>query len=56
MAKIHITLVGGQPAPVYNGIVATNPDKVVYIYSQGSSRAVETLRKEIDLPEDEQKP
>lgn len=56
MAKIHITLVGGQPAPVYNGIVATNPDKVVYIYSQGSLRVVETLRREIDLPEDEQEP
>lgn len=56
MAKIHITLVGGQPAPVYNGIVATNPDKVIYIYSQGSLRVVETLRKEIDLPEDKQKP
>ena len=56
MAKIHITLVGGQPAPVYNGIVATNPDKVVYIYSQGSSRVVETLRREIYLPEDEQEP
>ncbi len=32
MAKIHITLVGGQPAPVYNGIVATNPDDLVYVY------------------------
>lgn len=56
MAKIHITLVGGQPAPVYNGIVATNPDRVVYIYSQESLQVVETLRKEVDLPEDEQEP
>lgn len=25
MAKIHITGVGGQPDPVYHGIVATKP-------------------------------
>lgn len=54
--KIHITLVGGQPAPVYNGIVATNPDRVVYIYSRDSLRVVETLRREIGLLEDEQEP
>ena len=36
MAKIHITLVGGQPAPVYHGIVAIQPDKIVFIYSQES--------------------
>ena len=36
MSKVHITLVGAQPAPVYNGIVATSPDKVIYIYSESS--------------------
>ncbi|MDO9154287.1 MAG: DUF1887 family CARF protein [Paludibacter sp.] len=33
MAKIHITLVGGQAAPVYLGIVDANPDKVILVYS-----------------------
>lgn len=54
MAKIHITLVGGQPAPVYHGIVATKPDKVVFIYSDESRDVVDVLRKEIDIPVDEQ--
>lgn len=56
MSKIHITLVGGQPAPVYHGIVATNPDKVVFVYSEESWEVVEVLKKEIDIPVDEQKP
>lgn len=56
MAKIHITLVGGQPAPVYHGIVATKPDKVVFIYSDESRGVVDVLRKEIDIPVDEQEP
>lgn len=33
MAKIHITLVGGQTAPVYYGIVDSNPDIVILICS-----------------------
>ena len=47
MSKIHITLVGGQPAPVYHGIVATEPDKVVFIYSASSRKALDALEKEI---------
>ena len=54
--KVHITLVGGQPAPVYHGIVATQPDKVVFIYSESSRDAVEKVRSEIHIAEDEQKP
>lgn len=54
--KVHITLVGGQPAPVYNGIVATRPDKVVFIYSAESLQAVEAVRKEIGMAVDEQQP
>ena len=40
--KVHITLVGGQPAPVYNGIVATRPDKVVFVYSN-SEDSIENI-------------
>lgn len=54
--KVHITLVGGQPAPVYHGIVATQPDKVVFIYSESSRDVVEKVRCEIHIAEDEQKP
>lgn len=51
--KIHITLVGGQPAPVYNGIIATQPDKVVFVYSDNSIRTVEMVRSVISLPVDD---
>ncbi|MCQ2230547.1 MAG: DUF1887 family protein [Paludibacteraceae bacterium] len=54
--KVHITLVGGQPAPVYHGIVATNPDRVVYVYSVGSQSVLDTLKKEIDIPCDDVPP
>ena len=54
--KVHITLVGGQPAPVYHGIVATQPDKVVFIYSNDSKDVVSVLMKEIDIEVDKQPP
>ncbi len=56
--KVHITLVGGQPAPVYNGIVATRPDKVVFVYSnsEDSIKYVEDVRMETDIDIDEQEP
>ncbi len=54
--KVHITLVGGQPAPVYHGIVATQPDKVVFIYSVESQYVVEAVRREIKMGVDKQEP
>lgn len=53
MSKVHITLVGGQPAPVYHGIVATKPDKVVFIYSGNSRHVLERICDEINLPYEE---
>lgn len=50
MGKIHITLVGGQPAPVYHGIIATKPDKIIYIYSSDSYKSLEALLREIEIP------
>jgi len=47
MSKVHITLVGGQPAPVYNGILATMPDRVVYVCSNESREETEHIRNEI---------
>jgi len=45
MSKIHITLVGGQPAPVYYGIKAIQPEKVVFIYSNESKKSAEQIAK-----------
>lgn len=56
MSKVHITLVGGQPAPVYHGIVATKPDKIVFVYSLESVSVLEILKKEIAIDIDEQEP
>lgn len=56
MSKVHITLVGGQPAPVYHGIVATKPDKVVFIYSDESREVVKILKQEIKVQVEELPP
>ena len=47
MSKVHITLVGGQPAPIYHGIVATQPDYVFYVCSSSadSKRTQKVLKK-----------
>lgn len=47
MSRIHITLVGKQAAPVYNGILATSPDRVAYIYSTESSGIVERIKNAV---------
>lgn len=52
MALIHIALVGGQPAPIYNSITALKPDYVVFIYSKESKWVFENVAKEIDIPFD----
>lgn len=31
--KIHITLVGGQPEPIYYGIKYANPEKILFVHS-----------------------
>lgn len=45
MAKIHIALVGGQPAPVYKGIIDEQPDKVVLVYSKDSLEQANSVEK-----------
>lgn len=53
MSKVHITLVGGQPAPVYHGIVATQPDYVIYVCSKSdvSKQTADILREVLnELP------
>lgn len=55
MKKIHITLVGAQPAPIYNGIIATSPHKIIYIYSnsENSYNSLKVLKKELKIDADE---
>lgn len=48
--KVHITLVGGQPAPVYQGIVATQPEKVIFVYSDKSYETAYRISKEVIIP------
>ena len=47
MSKVHIALVGGQPAPIYHGIIATQPDYVFYVCSKSvdSKRSQKVLKK-----------
>lgn len=49
MAHIHITLVGGQPAPVYQGIIAMNPDKVLLIYSEQTEKESDRISEEFSI-------
>lgn len=53
MSKVHITLVGGQPAPVFNGISAINPDKVVFVYSKDSADVLAKIMAEITVEHEE---
>lgn len=53
MAKVHITLVGGQAMPVYNVIMALKPDRVIYVYSKQSAEKMSILKQEINIPSKE---
>lgn len=48
MAKVHITLVGGQPAPVFQGIKYSNPDKIIYICSEESKKEIENIQNTLN--------
>ena len=50
MSRIHITLVGGQPAPIYNAIVATEPEKVIFICSDDTKDICHSIQREIHIP------
>lgn len=49
MAKIHITLVGGQTMPIYQGIIASNPDHVILVHSKDTVELANRIYKEINL-------
>lgn len=50
MAHIHITLVGGQPTPVYQGVILSQPDKIILICSagdQGTEKLASAIQKKL---------
>ena len=47
MRKVHITLIGGQPLPVYHAIKALSPDYIVYIYSHDTVKVLDRIRNEV---------
>ena len=49
MAHIHVTLVGGQPIPVYVGIVYSKPDKIIYVCSHQTHTEVIRIQQEVDI-------
>lgn len=52
MIHTHITLVGGQPIPVYLGIKNSKPDRVIYICSRQSKDEAMRIAKEFDSTTD----
>ena len=51
MAKIHITLVGGQPAPVYKGIIDECPNKAIFVCSSSTKEQANRISKHIEKNE-----
>lgn len=48
MAKVHITLVGGAAMPLYQGILYSKPDKIVYIYSKETTDQAKSIYSTIE--------
>lgn len=49
MAHVHITLVGEQLAPVYNGILSANPDMVLFVHSSKTFEHVGRIKENLRL-------
>lgn len=49
MPHTHITLVGGQPIPVYQGILFAEPDQVIFVCSEQSKVEAERIQREINI-------
>ena len=49
---LHIALVGGNPTPVYQGIVYTQPDKVILICSASTFSVAQNIKTELHYIED----
>ena len=47
MPHFHISLVGGQPMPVYQGIIHCNPDKVLLVCSDRTYIDAQAIKEEL---------
>ena len=52
MTKLHIALVGGEPTPVYPGIVYANPDRVILICSEKTKKVAENICGQLSALQD----
>lgn len=43
MSKVHISLVGGQPMPVYLGIMNETPERIILIYSEETKKQAKAI-------------
>lgn len=50
MKKVNISLVGGQPMPVYMGLEATKPDCVVLVHSDNTKADAEIIKSNCGIP------
>lgn len=51
--KVHITLVGGQTAPIYYTIKALSPDYIVYIHSNRTQDELNVIKQELNIPSEQ---
>lgn len=49
-SHLHITLVGGQLVPVYQGIIYDQPDYVIYICSEQTNSSIELIASATSIP------
>lgn len=49
---VQIALVGGQPTPVYQGIIHLHPDQVVLVCSENSRKVADDIRRQLPFYED----
>lgn len=47
MAKVHIALVGGQPTPVYQGVILSSPDRIILICSSQTKNKAEEIQEQL---------
>ena len=50
MRKVNISLVGGQPMPVYMGIKATQPDLLILVHSKNTGEDAKIIKENSKLP------
>ena len=50
--KINISLVGGQPMPIYLGMLATSPEQTILVHSKQTKQEAELIKSRCNIPVD----